>query len=125
MQSSDLVGDNIEKIAALFPNCITETIDEGGKLTRAIDFDLLRQELSDEVIEGPEERYQLNWPGKRKALLTANEPIFKTLRPARDESVDFDNTKNIFIEGDNLDALKLLQRKLFGQGQNDLYRPAI
>lgn len=109
MQSPNLVEANIDKIAALFPNCITESRDESGIVRRAVDFDLLRQEISPILVEGPQERYQLNWPGKREALLTANAPIAKTLRPCREESVDFENTKNIFIEGDNLDAMKLLQ----------------
>ena len=93
----------------MFPGCVTETQAEDGKPKRAIDFDQLRQELSTAIVEGPQERYQLNWPGKREALLTANAPIAKTLRPCREESVDFDTTQNLFIEGDNLDALKLLQ----------------
>ena len=86
-----------------------------GTLKKAIDFDQLRQELSTSVVEGPQERYQLNWPGKREALLTANAPIAKTLRPCREESVDFDSTQNLFIEGDNLDALKLLQETYLGK----------
>ncbi len=109
LHSPDLVQDNIDKIAAMFPNCVTEAADDEGRLKRAIDFDQLRQELSDHVVEGPRERYHLNWPGKREALLAANAPIAKTLRPCREESVDFDTTQNLFIEGDNLDALKLLQ----------------
>lgn len=109
MQSPNLVDSNIEKIAALFPNCITEDRDENGTVRRAVDFDLLRQELSASLVEGPRERYTLNWPGKNEAILTANAPIAKTLRPCIEESVDFDKTKNLFIEGDNLDALKLLQ----------------
>lgn len=109
MHSPDLTEANIEKLAELFPNCVTEAKDEAGDLKRAIDFDQLRQELSDHVVDGPRERYQLNWPGKREALLASNAPIAKTLRPCREESVDFDSTKNLFIEGDNLDALKLLQ----------------
>lgn len=109
LHSPDLTQANIDKIAALFPNCVTEAKDESGNLRRVIDFDQLRQELSGAIVEGPQERYQLNWPGKREALLTANAPIAKTLRPCRDESVDFDITRNLFIEGDNLDALKLLQ----------------
>jgi len=109
MHSPDLTQANIDKLAELFPNCVTEAQDENGNIKRAIDFDLLRQELSDHLVDGPRERYQLNWPGKREALLTANAPIAKTLRPCREESVDFDTTKNLFIEGDNLDALKLLQ----------------
>lgn len=106
---------NIAKLAELFPNCVTETQDEKGGLKRAIDFDLLKQELATSVVEGPQERYQLNWPGKREALLTANAPIAKTLRPCREESVDFDTTQNLFIEGDNLDALKLLQETYLGK----------
>ena len=109
LHSLDLSQKNIDKIMAVFPNCVTEKKDENGDIVRAIDFDLLRQELSDHIVEGPDERYRLDWPGKRKALFMANAPIAKTLRPVRDESVDFDNTKNLFIEGDNLDALKLLQ----------------
>lgn len=109
MHTPNLVAENIEKLAAFFPNCVTETKDDAGNLKRAIDFDQLRQELSDHIVEGPRERYHLDWPGKRDALLVANVPIAKTLRPCREESVDFDKTKNLFIEGDNLDALKLLQ----------------
>jgi len=101
MHSSDLTQVNIEKLALLFPNCLVEATGEDGVVKHSIDFDQLRQELSGGVIEGPQERYQLNWPGKREALLTANAPIAKTLRPQRDESVDFDTTKNLFIEGDN------------------------
>lgn len=115
LHTPDLTAQNIEKLAALFPNCITETTDAKGKLKRGIDFDQLRQELSDHVVEGPRERYHLDWPGKREALLAANAPIAKTLRPCREESVDFDTTKNLFIEGDNLDALKLLQETYLGK----------
>lgn len=116
MHTPDLTAENIEKLAALFPNCVTETKDEKtGALKRAIDFDQLRQELSDHIVEGPRERYHLDWPGKREALLAANAPIAKTLRPCREESVDFDTTKNLFIEGDNLDALKLLQENYLGK----------
>lgn len=115
MHSPDLTQDNIARIQALFPNCVTEAKGEDGNLKLAVDFDQLRQELSGSIVEGPQERYQLNWPGKREALLTANAPIAKTLRPCRDESVDFDTTKNLFIEGDNLDALKLLQDTYLGK----------
>jgi len=104
MSSPDIVSENIEKIAALFPNCVTETAQ--GK---AIDFDLLKQELNNEVIEGNKERYRLEWPGKREAIVTANLPTTKTLRPVREDSVDFDNTENLYIEGDNFQVLKLLQ----------------
>jgi adenine-specific DNA-methyltransferase len=115
MQTPDGVQMNIEKIAALFPNCITEDRDSKGKVKRAIDFDLLRQELSADVVEGVRERYTLNWPGKNKAIATANAPINKTLRPCREESVDFDTTENLYIEGDNLEALKLLQETYLGK----------
>ena len=109
LHSPDFTQANIAKLAELFPNCVTESRAEDGTPKRAIDFDQLRQELSSSIVEGSQERYQLNWPGKREALLTANAPIAKTLRPCREESVDFDTTQNLFIEGDNLDALKLLQ----------------
>ena len=115
MHSPNLVDVNVQKIMALFPNCITESEDENGKLKKAVDFDLLRQELSQSLVEGGQERYRLDWPGKRQAILEANSPIAKTLRPARDESVNFDTTENLFIEGDNLDALKLLQESYLGQ----------
>jgi len=115
MHSPDLTQDNIAKIRALFPGCVTEGADENGKPQLAVDFDQLRQELSDSIVEGPQERYRLDWPGKREALLTANAPIAKTLRPARKESVDFDTTQNLFIEGDNLEALKLLQETYLGK----------
>ncbi|MDM5138790.1 site-specific DNA-methyltransferase [Aeromonas bestiarum] len=115
MHSPNLVEQNIDKLAALFPNCVTEARGTDGKLKKAIDFDLLRQELSRHIVDGPQERYHLNWPGKREALLIANAPIAKTLRPCREESVNFDTTQNLFIEGDNLDALKLLQETYLGQ----------
>jgi adenine-specific DNA-methyltransferase len=115
MHSPNFVDQNIEKLATLFPNCVTEAKNTLGELTKSIDFDLLKQELSSNIVEGPQERYQLNWPGKREALLTANAPIAKTLRPSREESLDFDTTKNLFIEGDNLDALKLLQETYLGK----------
>lgn len=109
MHTPDATNTNITRIAELFPHCVTEAKDEEGVVKRVIDFDQLRQELSDHVVDGPRERYHLDWPGKREAVLAANAPIAKTLRPCRDESVDFDTTKNLFVEGDNLDALKLLQ----------------
>ncbi|WP_228942864.1 site-specific DNA-methyltransferase [Nocardioides sp. Leaf374] len=115
MTSPDLTQANIDRLAEVFPSVVTETLDAEGNPSKAIDFDLLRQELSDHVVEGPQERYQLDWPGKRAAAFTANAPIAKTLRPMRDESVDFDATKNLFIEGDNLDALKLLQESYLGK----------
>lgn len=115
MTSPDLTVANIEKLADLFPTVMTESVDPDGNVKMAVDFDLLRQELSDHVVEGPQERYQLDWPGKRAAAFAANAPIAKTLRPVREESVDFDTTKNLFIEGDNLDALKLLQESYLGK----------
>jgi len=115
MHSRNQTEVNIEKLAELFPNCITETRDAEGGMKKAIDFDLLRQEMSSSIVEGPQERYQLNWPGKREALLAANAPIAKTLRPFREESVDFDKTQNLFIEGDNLEVIKLLQESYLGK----------
>ena len=115
MHSKDLSQDNLAKIQAAFPNCVTERQNAQGQIELAIDFDLLRQELSANIVEGPQERYRLDWPGKREAMLTANAPIAKTLRPAREESVNFDDTENLFIEGDNLDALKLLQETYLGK----------
>lgn len=116
MHSPDLSQDNIAKIRELFPGCVTEARDDKtGKLRLAVDFDQLRQELSDQIVEGPQERYRLDWPGKREALLAANAPVAKTLRPCQAESVDFDNTRNLFIEGDNLEVLKLLQESYLGQ----------
>ena len=109
LTTPNFTNENIAKLAELFPNCVTEKKNVIGEVVHAIDFDALRQEFSDTIVEGTQERYSLNWPGKREALVTANTPISKTLRPCRDESVDFDTTKNIFIEGDNLDALKLMQ----------------
>ncbi len=116
MHTPNLKAENVDKLAVLFPQCVIETKDEKtGQLESAIDFDLLRQELSEHIVDGPRERYHLDWPGKREALLAANAPIAKTLRPCREESVDFDTTKNVFIEGDNLDALKLLQETYLGK----------
>ncbi|MFY1904779.1 site-specific DNA-methyltransferase [Achromobacter xylosoxidans] len=115
MHSPNLTEDNIARLREMFPGCVTEAKDEDGSVKLAVDFDQLRQELSSSIVEGPQERYHLNWPGKREALLTANAPIAKTLRPVRSESVDFDTTKNLFIEGDNLDALKLLQETYLGK----------
>ncbi len=116
MHSPDLSQENISKIRDLFPGCVTEARDETtGQLRLAVDFDQLRQELSDHIIEGPQERYRLDWPGKREALAVANAPIAKTLRPRREESVDFDGSKNLVIEGDNLDALKLLLTPYLGK----------
>jgi adenine-specific DNA-methyltransferase len=115
MHSPNLTQDNIARIRDLFPGCVTEAKGEDSSVKLAVDFDQLRQELTESIVEGPQERYHLNWPGKREALLAANAPIAKTLRPCREESVDFDTTKNLFIEGDNLDALKLLQDNYLGK----------
>lgn len=115
MHSPDSSQDNIARIRELFPGCVTEARDEAtGAVRLAVDFDQLRQELSDHIVEGPQERYRLDWPGKREALVVANGPIAKTLRPMLDESVDFEATKNAFVEGDNLEALKLLQEAYLG-----------
>ncbi|AYD49022.1 site-specific DNA-methyltransferase [Arachidicoccus soli] len=110
LQSPDLVNANFQKLAELFPNCATESTD--GK---AIDFDLLKQELNHAVVDGNKERYRLEWPGKKEAIVTANLPTNKTLRPVREDSVDFDNTENLYIEGDNLEVLKLLQESYLGK----------
>ena len=115
MHTQNLVNENIRKIGGLFPNCITETKDENGKVVPAIDFDLLRQELSHEIVEGYEERYRFEWPDKRNAILNANSPTTATLRPCRSESVDFDHTRNLYIEGDNLEVLKLLRETYLGK----------
>lgn len=115
MQSMDKVAANVAKIMELFPNCVTERINAEGKPEHAIDFDMLRQELNDYVVDGLQERYQFTWPDKRKAILAANAPINKTLRPCREESVDFDNTENLYIEGNNLEVLKLLQETYLGK----------
>lgn len=115
MHSPDLSQANIERIQSLFPNCVTEVQGEDGELKLAVDFDLLKQELSDSIVEGPQERYNLNWPGKRNALLSANNPLVKTLRPCVERSIGFDSADNIFVEGDNLEALKLLQETYLGQ----------
>ena len=115
MQTHNIVDENIKKIAELFPNCLTERLDENGKPEVAIDFDQLRQELSKSIVEGPEERYQFTWPDKRNAIRLANAPTTDTLRPCREESVDFDTTQNLYIEGDNLEVLKLLRENYLGK----------
>ena len=115
MHSLNKIDENIAKIAQLFPNCVTEAKDENGEITHKIDFDMLKQELSHSLVEGREERYQFTWPDKRQAILTANAPINKTLRPRREESVNFDETENLYIEGDNLEVLKLLQETYLGK----------
>ena len=114
METPDLTAANVEKIGALFPNCITEMADENGKLKKAINFDLLRQMLSGDVVEG-DESYEFTWVGKKAAIVEANKPIRKTLRPCPEESVDWDTTENLYIEGDNLEVLKLLQESYLGK----------
>ena len=115
MHTPDLTQHNIAKIRDLFPSCVTEARDDRtGRLRWAIDFDQLRQELSDQIVEGSHERYRLDWPGRRVALALSNAPIAKTLRPSSKESVGFDTTRNLLLEGDNLEALKLLQETYLG-----------
>lgn len=115
MQTANKADENFKKLAAMFPNAVTETIDENGEVVRAIDKDVLMQEINTKVLDGNEERYQFTWPDKKKSVLLANAPISKTLRPCREESVDFDNTENLYIEGDNLEVLKLLQETYLGK----------
>ena len=120
MRTENIADKNFEILSKMFPNALTETItgyDEDGKpiIERAIDADVLRQEISCKVVEGKDERYQFIWPDKKKAVLLANEPINKTLRPCREESTNFNSTENIYIEGDNLEVLKLLQETYLGQ----------
>ena len=115
MQTTNIVDENIKRIGELFPNCLTERLNEEGKPEVAIDFDQLRQELSKDIVEGPEERYQFTWPDKCNAIRLANAPTTDTLRPCREESVDFDNTQNLYIEGDNLQVLKLLRENYLGK----------
>ena len=114
METPDLTAANVEKIGALFPNCITETTDENGKPKKAINFDLLRQVLSHDVMDG-DETYEFTWVGKKAAIVEANKPIRKTLRPCPEESVSWDTTENLYIEGDNLEVLKLLQESYLGK----------
>lgn len=113
--TAEMAEKNIEMLGQMFPNCLTEKKSDEGKIVKAIDFDKLRQELADSVVEGPEERYQFTWPDKRNAIRLANAPTTKTLRPCREESVDFDNTQNLYIEGDNLDVLKILRENYLGK----------
>ncbi len=115
MQTTNIVDENIKRIGELFPNCLTERLNDKGKPEVAIDFDQLRQELSKNIVEGAEERYQFTWPDKRNAIRLANAPTTDTLRPCREESVDFDNTQNLYIEGDNLQVLKLLRENYLGK----------
>ena len=115
MQTANKADENFKKLAEMFPNAVTETIDENGEVVRAIDKDVLMQEINTKVVDGKEERYQFTWPDKKKSVLLANAPISKTLRPCREESVDFDTTENLYIEGDNLEVLKLLQETYLGK----------
>ena len=115
IQTTNIVDENIKRIGELFPNCLTERLNAEGKPEVAIDFDQLRQELSKDIVEGQEERYQFTWPDKRNAIRLANAPTTDTLRPCREESVDFDNTQNLYIEGDNLQVLKLLRENYLGK----------
>ena len=115
MQTANKADENFKKLAAMFPNAVTETVNENGEVVRAIDKDVLMQEISCTVVDGTEERYQFTWPDKKKSILLANAPINKTLRPCREESVDFDTTENLYIEGDNLEVLKLLQETYLGK----------
>lgn len=115
MQTANKADENFKKLAEMFPNAVTEAKDENGEVVRAIDKDVLMQEISCKVVDGNEERYQFTWPDKKKSVLLANAPINKTLRPCREESVDFDNTENLYIEGDNLEVLKLLQETYLGK----------
>lgn len=115
MQTVNKADENFKKLAEMFPNALTEAKDENGEVVRAIDKDVLTQEINTKVVDGNEERYQFTWPDKKKSVLLANAPINKTLRPCREESVDFDNTENLYIEGDNLEVLKLLQETYLGK----------
>ena len=115
MQTANKADENFKKLAEMFPNAVTEAIDENGEVVRAIDKDVLMQEINTRVVDGKEERYQFTWPDKKKSVLLANAPINKTLRPCREESVDFDTTENLYIEGDNLEVLKLLQETYLGK----------
>ena len=114
MESEDIQQDNVAKVAALFPNCVTETRDENGHLKKAINFELLKQMLSDSVIDG-DEAYEFTWVGKKASIVEANRPIRKTLRPVKEDSVNWDTTENLYIEGDNLEVLKLLQESYLGK----------
>ena len=123
MHSPDLTQENVAKLQELFPGCVTEATDDKGELIFAVDFDQLRQELSGALVEGERERYRLDWPGKNEAISTANTPISKTLRPIRSDSMNFDETRNLFVEG-TTDALKLMQ-DAFWPDQDDLHRSPV
>lgn len=113
-ETPDMTQKNIEKISHIFPNCITETKDENGKLKKAVNFELLQQMLSDEIAD-KDEAYEFTWVGKNAAIVEANKSIRKTLRPCKEESVNWDTTENLYIEGDNLEVLKLLQESYLGK----------
>lgn len=115
MQTKNLADEKFEALKQLFPNAVTETMNDAGEVVRAVEKDVLMQEIAAQVVEGRDERYQFTWPDKRQAILAANAPLSKTLRPAREESVNFDDTENLYIEGDNLDVLKLLQETYLGK----------
>ena len=114
-QTKNITDENVENIAQLFPQVVTESTDESGNIKKVVDFELLKQHLSDSLVDGSDERYRLDWPGKRASILKANTPINKTLRPDRDSSVNFDETENIYIEGDNFEVLKVLQESYLGK----------
>ena len=114
METPDITAENVEKIGAMFPNCVTEAADENGKLKKAINFEMLKQMLSEDVIDG-DEAYEFTWVGKKAAIVEANKPIRKTLRPCKEESKNLDTTENLYIEGDNLEVLKLLQESYLGK----------
>lgn len=115
MQTDNLADEKFKLLENFFPNAITEIVDENGNTVRAVDADVLKQEISCDVVEGRDERYQFTWPDKKKAILLSNSPISETLRPDKSESVDFDITENLYIEGDNLDVLKLMQETYLGK----------
>lgn len=119
-ESTDITAENIEKIAKLFPNCVTEMDDGHGGLKKGINFEKLKQMLSPDVIDG-QESYEFTWVGKNKAIVEANTPIRKTLRPCKEESKNWDTTENLYIEGDNLEVLKLMQKNYRGGGKTHIY----
>ena len=123
MESVDMTAQNVEKIGAMFPNCVTETVGEDGNLKKAINFEMLKQMLSDDVLEG-DEAYEFTWVGKKAAIVETNKPIRKTLRPCPEESKDWDTTENLYIEGDNLEVLKLMQESYLG-GKAHIHRSAL
>ena len=115
LASPDITQENIKRIASLFPDVVTEALDDDGNIVRTIDFDALRQDLSSDIVDGPRERYQFTWPGKQAAKLEARKPCDKTMRPVREESVNWDETENLYIEGDNLEALKIMRETYAGK----------